>query len=92
MVNTLAASIRNYKWPTIATPILVLFEVACELSLIHISGKWFRYEGGGHRQRPIIIGKRSVLVTTRRYLPHFYQVLFRLVFVVPTNLSVMSAD
>ena len=33
MVNTLAASIRNYKWPTIATPILVLFEVACEMAI-----------------------------------------------------------
>lgn len=33
MANTLAASIRNYKWPTIATPILVLFEVACEMAI-----------------------------------------------------------
>lgn len=33
MVNTLAASIRNYKWPAIATPILVLFEVACEMAI-----------------------------------------------------------
>ena len=33
MVNTLAASIRNYKWPTIATTILVLFEVACEMAI-----------------------------------------------------------
>lgn len=33
MVNTLVASIRNYKWPTIATPILVLFEVACEMAI-----------------------------------------------------------
>lgn len=33
MVNTLAASIRNYKWPTIATPILVLFEVVCEMAI-----------------------------------------------------------
>ncbi|WP_302741958.1 ABC transporter ATP-binding protein [uncultured Collinsella sp.] len=33
MVNTLAASIRNYKWPTIATLILVLFEVACEMAI-----------------------------------------------------------
>lgn len=33
MINTLAASIRNYKWPTIATPILVLFEVACEMAI-----------------------------------------------------------
>ena len=33
MVNTLAATIRNYKWPTIATLILVLFEVACEMAI-----------------------------------------------------------
>lgn len=33
MVKTLAASIRDYKWHTIATPILVLLEVACEMAI-----------------------------------------------------------
>ena len=33
MLKSLIASIRDYKWPTIATPILVLFEVACEMAI-----------------------------------------------------------
>ena len=33
MVKTLAASIRDYLKPTIATPILVLCEVACEMTI-----------------------------------------------------------
>ena len=33
MIKTLAASIRDYLKPTIATPILVLCEVACEMTI-----------------------------------------------------------
>ena len=33
MVKTLIASVRDYKWQTIATPILVLCEVACEMAI-----------------------------------------------------------
>lgn len=33
MLKSLIASIRDYKWPTIATPILVLLEVACEMAI-----------------------------------------------------------
>ncbi len=33
MIKTLAASVRDYKAPAIATPILVLCEVACEMAI-----------------------------------------------------------
>ena len=33
MIKTLAASIRDYMKPTIATPLLVLYEVACEMAI-----------------------------------------------------------
>ena len=33
MIKTLAASIRDYMKPTIATPLLVLCEVACEMAI-----------------------------------------------------------
>ena len=33
MVKTLASSVRDYKIPSIATPILVLCEVACEMAI-----------------------------------------------------------
>ena len=33
MIKTLAASIRDYIKPTIATPLLVLCEVACEMAI-----------------------------------------------------------
>ena len=33
MIKTLASSVRDYKLPSIATPILVLCEVACEMAI-----------------------------------------------------------
>ena len=33
MIKTLAASVRDYKKVTIATPLLVLGEVICEMSI-----------------------------------------------------------
>ena len=33
MIKTLVSSVRDYKLPSIATPILVLCEVACEMAI-----------------------------------------------------------
>ncbi len=39
MIKTLAASIRDYKKPTIATPLLVLGEVACEMMIPFLTAR-----------------------------------------------------
>ena len=65
MIKTLAASVRDYKKVAIATPLLVLGEVACEVSIPFVTANLIDTIKDGRRRRSTSLPTAGLLVASR---------------------------